>query len=107
MALYKLLKTIMYTGSSAAEKNGQIVTLRSAPLNVAPALSEALFSRHTGAVLTSATLSNGQNMDSYQSKVGGDGAETQIESSPFNYNKNCRIYIATDSPLPEPGARSA
>ncbi|MEC8405095.1 MAG: helicase C-terminal domain-containing protein, partial [Verrucomicrobiota bacterium] len=85
-------------------KNGQIVTLRSAPLNVAPALREALFSRHTGAVLTSATLSNGQNMDSYQSKVGGDGAETQIESSPFNYNKNCSIYIATDSPLPEPGA---
>ncbi|MAS64988.1 MAG: helicase [Coraliomargarita sp.] len=85
-------------------KKGQIVTLRSAPLNVAPALREALFSRHTGVVLTSATLSDGQNMDSYQSKVGGDGAETQIESSPFNYNKNCRIYIATDSPLPEPGA---
>jgi ATP-dependent DNA helicase DinG len=85
-------------------KKGQIVTLRSAPLDVAPALREALFSRHTAAILTSATLSDGQSIDSFQTKVGAAAAETQIEASPFNYKENCRVYIATDAPLPEPGA---
>ena len=41
-------------------KKGQIVTLRSALLDVSPYLREALFSRSTAAVLTSATLSDEQ-----------------------------------------------
>ncbi len=85
-------------------KKGQIVTLRSAPLDVAPELRETLFSRHTAAVLTSATLSDGQHIDNFQNKVGAEAAETQVEYSPFNYKDNCRIFIATDAPLPEPGA---
>ncbi|WP_269524660.1 ATP-dependent DNA helicase [Coraliomargarita parva] len=84
-------------------KKGQIVTLRSAPLDVAPYLREAIFSRGTSAVLTSATLSDGQRLDSFQKKVGGEAADTEIEYSPFNYKENCRIYLATDAPLPEPG----
>lgn len=84
-------------------KKGQLVTLRSAPLNVAPYLREALFSRQTAAILTSATLSDGSSMEPFREKVGGEAAETQIETSPFNYKENCRIYIATDVPAPEPG----
>jgi ATP-dependent DNA helicase DinG len=84
-------------------KKGQIVTLRSAPLDVAPYLREALFSRQTAAILTSATLTDGTSIDSFQEKVGAQAAETQVEYSPFNYEKNCRIYIATDAPTPEPG----
>jgi len=84
-------------------KKGQIVTLRSAPLDVAPYLREALFSRGTSAILTSATLSDGKRIDAFQEKVGADAAETQIEYSPFNYRDNCRIFIATDAPEPEPG----
>ena len=84
-------------------KKGQIITLRSAPLDVAPYLREALFSRKSAAILTSATLSSGSNMESFQEKVGGEIAETQIEDSPFNYEENCRIYIATDAPAPNPG----
>ncbi len=83
-------------------KKGQIVTLRSAPLDVSPYLREALFSRKTAAVLTSATLSDGQTIDSFQEKVGAQAAETQVEYSPFNYKENCRVLIATDSPAPEP-----
>ncbi|MGK0176278.1 MAG: ATP-dependent DNA helicase DinG [Lentimonas sp.] len=84
-------------------KRGQLVTLRSAPLDVAPYLREALFSRHTAAILTSATLSDGTSIDPFQEKVGAEAAEAHIEYSPFNYKDNCRIYIASDAPSPDPG----
>lgn len=83
-------------------KKGQITTLRTAPLDVAPDLRDTLFNRHTAAVLTSATLSDGQRIDNFQEKVGGESAETELVYSPFNYTENCRIYIATDVPEPEP-----
>ncbi|MGC6424106.1 MAG: ATP-dependent DNA helicase [Lentimonas sp.] len=84
-------------------KKGQIVTLRSAPLDVAPYLRKHVFQRGTAAVLTSATLSDGSNLSSFQEKAGAEAAEAQIEYSPFNYKENCKIYVATDAPLPEPG----
>lgn len=83
-------------------KKGQIVTLRSAPLDVAPYLRKALFQRDTAAILTSATLSDGQRLDAFQQKAGAEAAETCIEDSPFDYQNNCRIYIATDAPEPDP-----
>lgn len=84
-------------------KKGLLVTLRSATLDVAPYLREALFSRQTAAILTSATLSDGTSIDAFRDQVGGEAAETHIETSPFNYEENCRVYIATDAPTPEPG----
>jgi len=84
-------------------KKGQIVTLRSAPLDVAPHLREALFKRGTSVVMTSATLSDGKRMDDFQAKSGAEIADTRMVYSPFNYEENCRIYVATDAPQPEPG----
>ncbi len=84
-------------------KKGQIITLRSAPLDVAPYLRQHVFSRGTAAILTSATLSDGHSIDAFQEKVGGQAAESEIVYSPFNYKDNCRIYIASDAPQPEPG----
>lgn len=84
-------------------KKGQIVTLRSAPLDVAPYLRQHVFSRGTSVILTSATLSDGTRMDTFQEKVGAQAAESEIVYSPFNYEDNCRIYIASDAPQPEPG----
>jgi ATP-dependent DNA helicase DinG len=85
-------------------KNGRLVTLRSAPLDVAPALRESLFSRHTAAVLTSATLSDGRSLEAFQTKVGAEAAEAQLEFSPFDYPNRTRLFIANDAPVPEPGA---
>lgn len=84
-------------------KKGQLITLRSAPLDVAPYLREALFSRNTAAILTSATLSDGNRIDRFQQSVGAESADAQIEHSPFNYSDHCRVYIASDAPMPEPG----
>ena len=84
-------------------KKGQLVTLRSAPLDVSPYLREALFSRKTAAILTSATLSDGSSLEPFREKVGGEAAEAHIETSPFDYERNCRAYVATDVPTPESG----
>jgi ATP-dependent DNA helicase DinG len=84
-------------------KHGNLTTLRSAPLDVAPHLQQALFQRGSSAILTSATLSNGQSLDNFRDKVGGHCAETEIRHSPFDYPNNCRIFIASDTPEPEPG----
>lgn len=84
-------------------KKGQIITLRSAPLNVAPYLRKHIFQRDTAAILTSATLSDGQNMEAFQQKTGAQAAVTGMVDSPFDYENNCRIYIASDAPQPEPG----
>ena len=78
-------------------KKGQIVTLRSAPLDVSDYLRKYVFQRGTAAVLTSATLSDGNTMDAFQEAVGGQAAEKEIVYSPFNYKDNCRIYIASDA----------
>ncbi len=84
-------------------KHGTLTTLRSAPLDVAPHLREALFQRGSSAILTSATLSDGQSLENFREKIGGHGAETGIRQSPFDYPNNCRIFIASDTPQPEPG----
>lgn len=84
-------------------KKGQIVTLRSAPLDVAPYLREAIFSRGTAAIMTSATLSDGRTLNAFQQKTGAEVADAKMVYSPFNYQKNCRIYISSDAPQPEPG----
>jgi ATP-dependent DNA helicase DinG len=84
-------------------KKGQIVTLRSAPLDIAPHLRTALFSRGTAAIMTSATLSDGSQLDSFQEKAGAQIADAELVYSPFNYKENCQIFISTDAPQPEPG----
>lgn len=81
-------------------KKGQIVVLRTAPIHVAPYLQEAVFNRDTGIVLTSATLGSAGNMEYFCERVGAVEQHYQIEASPFDYEKNVAIFIATDAPVP-------
>lgn len=84
-------------------KRKTTITLRSAPINVAPLLREHLFRRQTSVTLTSATLAEGTSMESFQSKVGAEGIYSEQVYSPFNYDTNTRIFIATDAPSPSRG----
>lgn len=60
------------------------IALRAAPLNVSVLLYQCLFSKDFPVILTSATLSVGNTMDYYRSRVGyGDGAELVLDS-PFS-----------------------
>jgi ATP-dependent DNA helicase DinG len=85
-------------------KRGQLVHVRAAPLDVAPQLREAIFTRDTGVVLTSATLTDGATLDAFRARVGAPPAAAgRVENSPFDFKKNLRVFIAADAPDPAPG----
>ncbi len=84
-------------------RRGQIVNLRTAPLDVSGELRQCLFERETSAILTSATLAVDGRMDRFRAQTGADGVRDRVESSPFDYARNMRVYIARDVPLPTPG----
>jgi len=76
------------------------ITLRAAPLDVAPYLRDNLFRRKTSVILSSATLTVGEKIEPFQQRAGADDARTQVEHSPFDFEKNMRVYIAQDMAPP-------
>ena len=88
-----------------AERSGKrqtLVTLRTAPLDVAPFLREQLFRRGVAVICTSATLALGEQIEIYRQRVGADGARAVVVRSPFDFERNMRVYVAADVPLPSP-----
>jgi ATP-dependent DNA helicase DinG len=88
-----------------AERSGRrqtLVTLRTAPLDVAPYLREQLFRRGVAVVCTSATLALGEQIDIFRQRVGADEARAVVVRSPFDFERNMRVYVAADVPLPSP-----
>ncbi len=82
--------------------------LYSAPIEVAPALRRILFEGFQSVVLTSATLSagdeppgdDGEPLAYFRSRVGADPCRGLVVGSPFNYSRQMRLYIAGDMPDP-------
>lgn len=82
-------------------QRGQNIILRTAPIDVAPYLEQHLFARNTSVVLTSATLATGQCMHTFRKKVGAHSEPSKIVASPFDFEANVRIFVATDAPPPK------
>ncbi len=88
-----------------AERSGRkqtIVSLRSAPIDVAPELRRHLFGCRTSVICTSATLAMGGSIEPLAARIGADGAEAVAVESPFDFERNMRVYVASDVPLPSP-----
>jgi ATP-dependent DNA helicase DinG len=86
-----------------AERTGRqqtMVTLRSAPLEIAPALRQHLFGRRTAVVCTSATLALGGQVGAFAQRLGAGDARTGLVRSPIDYARNMRVFVAADVPLP-------
>ncbi|MCF3649513.1 ATP-dependent DNA helicase [Synoicihabitans lomoniglobus] len=77
-----------------------IVTLRTAPIDIAPFLKEELFGCDTSVVCTSATLALAGRMKPFQVRMGATEIGAAIERSPFDFARNFRAFVATDMPLP-------
>ena len=89
-----------------AERGGRkqtIVTLRSAPIDVAPALRQHLFACGTSVVCTSATLAMGGEITPFAARIGAADAKAVVVKSPFDFERHMRIFVAADVPLPSPG----
>ncbi len=50
--------------------------------------------------MTSATLDDGSGMSGFCEKVGASGNVTQQELSPFDYERQMRVFITEDAPAP-------
>jgi ATP-dependent DNA helicase DinG len=88
-----------------AERGGRrqtIVTLRSAPIDVAPELRRHLFGCGTSVVCTSATLAIGGRIEPFAARIGADQARADIVQSPFDFEHHMRVFVAADIPLPSP-----
>jgi len=89
-----------------AERGGRkqtIVTLRSAPIDVAPELERCLFGSGVGVVCTSATLALAGEMGPFAASIGAAAARAEVSPSPFDFERNMRVFVASDIPLPSAG----
>ena len=93
-------KTVYWVERSG--KRQTIVTLRTAPIDIAPFIRAELLRRETSVVFTSATLAMGGQIEPFQARVGAENVRTAVEHSPFNFEKNMRVFVAADIPLPTP-----
>jgi ATP-dependent DNA helicase DinG len=99
-------KSVFWLERSGRRQN--IVTLRTAPIDVAPYLREALLERETSVIFTSATLAMGGQILPFQQRIGATDARAVVVQSPFDFARHMRVYVAADVPLPTPqGARLA
>jgi ATP-dependent DNA helicase DinG len=86
-----------------AEKGGRkqtIVTLRSAPIDVAPELERCLFGAGVSVVCTSATLALAGEMGPFAASIGAANAKAEVAGSPFDFERHMRVFVAADIPLP-------
>ncbi len=76
------------------------LSLRSMPLNIAPVLKSTLFAREIPIILTSATLSAGDDFNFIRSQTGIEPTEEHVLPSPFDYARQAILYIPEDIPSP-------
>lgn len=83
-------------------RRSTIITLRTAPIDIAPFIRETILGGDTGVLFTSATLAMGGRIEPFQQRIGAENVRTAVEHSPFDFARNMRVYVATDIPLPDP-----
>ena len=81
-------------------RQGRNVTLRTAPIDVAPHLRERLFLRKTAVLVTSATLAEGPRFDGFSERIGATGFPAEQVRSTFDFANQMRVFCAGDAPPP-------
>jgi ATP-dependent DNA helicase DinG len=93
-----------------AQKN---LALNAAPIDVAEFLRHRLFGSDTSVIMTSATLATAgktaaASLDYFAKRVGGTEAEKLQVGSPFDYERQMKLFVANKMPDPrEAGYRDA
>ncbi len=82
-------------------KAGQFVSINAAPIDVAPVLRRMIFRESCSCVMTSATLSVGRpDMAYFRNRVGADAAQPLQLGSPFDFQKQMKLFIVQKMPDP-------
>jgi ATP-dependent DNA helicase DinG len=82
-------------------KTAQNITLNAAPVDISSVLNRLLFAEDRTCVLTSATLSVGQDDLAYfRNRVGAFDVDALQIGSPFDYERQMRLYVPKKMPDP-------
>jgi len=89
-------------------KAAQNITLNAAPIDVAPVLRRMLFRENCRSVMTSATLAVGQpDLAYFRRRIGADDAEPLQLGSPFDFQKQMKLFVVRKMPDPRDDGYSA
>ena len=82
-------------------KAAQNITLNAAPIDVAPVLRRMLFRDDCTSVMTSATLAVGRpDLLYFRRRIGADEAEPLQLGSPFDFQKQMKLFVVRKMPDP-------
>ncbi len=81
------------------------IQLVAAPSDVAPLMRRLVFRPGQTSVMTSATLAVARDLHFFQKRIGADGDEVEALKldSPFDYEKQMRVFIPRKMPEPNAG----
>ena len=97
----RTLPGCVYWVETSRRDRGVRATLACSPIDVAPALEEALYSKPCSTVLTSATLTTaGGSFAHTVRRLGCADAQTLALGSPFDYAR--QVDLIVDATMPEP-----
>jgi len=82
-------------------RDGDMLSIHSAPVNVADRLRRMMFGRGRTCIMTSATLgTGGDDLNYFKRRVGAEQAVSIKIGSPFNYKEQMQIYVIKSMPDP-------
>ena len=88
-------------------KASQSISLNAAPIDVAPVLRRMLFRENCASVMTSATLAVGRpDLAYFRRRIGADEAEPLQLGSPFDFQKQMKLFVVRKMPDPRDAAYS-
>jgi len=91
-----------------AGKTAQNISLKAAPIDVAPVLRRMLFRENCASVMTSATLAIGRpDLAYFRQRIGADDAEPLQLGSPFDFQKQMKLFVVRRMPDPRDDAYGA
>ena len=89
-------------------KTSHNISLNAAPIDVAPVLRRMLFRENCASVMTSATLAVGRpDLAYFRRRIGADEAEPLQLGSPFDFQKQMKLFVVRKMPDPRDAAYSA
>lgn len=88
------------------EKGGgesKIFSMHSAPIDVAPKLNQIFFRGNKPCILTSATLSvgNDESLSYFRRRVGAMQVDAACIESPFDFHKQMKLFLVKQMPEPQ------
>ncbi|MFK7910314.1 MAG: ATP-dependent DNA helicase [Akkermansiaceae bacterium] len=82
-------------------RDGDMLSIHSAPVNVADRLRKMMFAHDRTCILTSATLGTGdEELTYFRKRIGAESAKCVKIGSPFNYKEQMQIYVIKSMPDP-------